>query len=233
MIASDKRVLETNLASRTLAIQGCLLDLYTHNINAISLIAALVGEMVWDINQIGWPSARPFTKNKDYDHDEYPFVAFMFYFLNGIALIICFYVLGVSAIYSMWGPIMATNGKDASAVRRAAALLKENQYQIFALMNIVYILILVGTCFFLWSLLDSINAAVCTFMMVTGAVVIVHHGFITVRTFDPDITLKKIFFPQFEIAAEQRDELAEQNLIDKRLKVWLPNVQVCPAIYYI
>lgn len=54
MIAADKKVLETNLLNKTLLIQGSLIDLYTHNVYAIGLIAALVGEMVWDTNQIGW-----------------------------------------------------------------------------------------------------------------------------------------------------------------------------------
>lgn len=219
MIAADKRVLETSLSSRTLAIQGALLKLYTHNIYAISLIAALIGEMVWDTNQIGWPAARKFTKNKDYDHEEYPFVQYFFYSINGIALIISFYVLGISAIYSMWGPIMATNGHDASAVRQAAALLKENQYQIFVLMNIVYILILVGTCFFLWALLESINASVCSAIMLGGAVVIVYYGFATVRTFNPEITLEKIFFPQYEIEEEHKDIIAQQRSIENEVKV--------------
>ena len=219
MIAADKRVLESSLASRTLTIQSNLLRLYTHNISAISLIAVLIGEMVWDTNQIGWPSARRFTKNPDYDHDEYPFVQYMFFSLNCVALILCFYVIVISTIYSMWGPIMATNGQDASAVRLAAALLKENQFQIFVLMNIVIVLILVGTCFFLWSLLDSINAAVCSTLMVCGAVMVIHYGFMTVRTFDPNITLEKIFFPYIELEEEQKIVLAEQKSIEKKLKV--------------
>ena len=119
----------------------------------------------------------------------------------------------------MWGPIMATNGQDASAVRLAAALLKENQFQIFVLMNIVIVLILVGTCFFLWSLLDSINAAVCSTLMVCGAVMVIHYGFMTVRTFDPNITLEKIFFPYIELEEEQKIVLAEQKSIEKKLKV--------------
>lgn len=219
MIASEKKVLETNLLNRTLLIQGSLIDLYTHNVYAISLIAALIGEMVWDCNQIGWPSSRKFSKNPDYDHDEYPFVQYFFYFLNGASICICFYVLSISTIYSMWGPIMATNGQDASAVREASLLMKENQYQIFLLMNIVIILIMTATAFFLWSLLDSIPAAICTVMLVGGSVVVIHYGLITVRNFDPEMTLQQIIFPHFALEEERKDILADQMRIDERLKV--------------
>lgn len=169
------------------------------------------------------PSSRDIgyatTRNADYSHDKYPFVQYMFYSLNCIAIAICFYVMAISMIYNMWGPIMAMNGHDASAVKEAAILMKENQFQIFLLMNIVFMLILLATSFFLWSLLDSIPAAICTVLMVGGAVVVIHYGFLTVRTFDPNITLHQILFPYIAVEAEKKDIIAEQDEVDARLKV--------------
>ena len=127
--------------------------------------------------------------------------------------------MSIATIMGMWGPIMATNGLDAASVIEAATLLKETQYQIFLLMNIVIVLIFVATCFFLWSLLDPIPAAMCSILMISGAYVVVYYGFATVRNFDPSMTVRQIIFPHTFLAEEKRDILAEQKELDRHLKV--------------
>jgi hypothetical protein len=212
MIVADKRVLETSLASGMLQIQSNLVALYTSNLNAIAFISAVVGLLMWNgIEQTEWP--------ENVHHP--PFVKFMFYFLDISALMICFYVFSISTVYSIWGPVMAMNGNDATSVKLAVRLLKENQFQIFLLINVMFVFVFGATTFFLWSLIETVPAIICTFLCVAGMIILVTVGFRTVRIFDPDITLKQIIFPHLFTEKDENDDNIAMGFAVEDLKVGL------------
>lgn len=210
MIVADKRVLETSLANGMLQIQSNLVQLYTSNLNAVAFISAVVGLLMWNgIAQAEWPL----------NVEHHPSVQYLFYFCDITALIICFYVFSISMIYSSWGPIMAMNGADATSVKVAVCLLKENQFQIFLAINIMFIFVFAATIFFLWALVETIPAAMCTVLCVGGMIVLVTVGYRTVRIFDPDITLKKIVFPHLIIQKDEHDENLAMDAAVENLQV--------------
>lgn len=218
MIVADKRVLETSLASGMLQIQSNLVQLYTSNLNAIAFISAVVGLLMWNgIEQTEFPL----------NVEHHPTVKFLFYFFDAVALGLCFYVFAISTVYSIWGPIMAMNGQDATSVKVAVRLLKENQFQIFLAINVIFVCVFAATTFFLWALIETVPAIICTFLCVSGVIILVTVGYRTVRIFDPDITLKKIIFPHLITEKDEHDENIAMDAAMESLQV-----RICSSVYY-
>jgi hypothetical protein len=192
MIVSDKRVLETSLASGMLAVQQDVIKLYTSNLGALGFIAATIGSLQWNgLEQTSMP-----VKNV-----TYPFLGYLFYALDTIALCICFYVFAMCTIANIWLPVMAMNGEDASAVTEAIRLLKQMQYKMFFLINVMFIFMFLASTVFHWGLAQNGPATMASFVFLTGISFLILYGYRTVRIFDPDITIRKIMRPE-ELHAE-------------------------------
>lgn len=186
MIVSDKRVLEASLASGMLAVQQDVIKLYTSNLGALGFIAATIGSLQWNgLEQTSMP-----VKNV-----TYPFLGYMFYGFDTVALCICFYIFSMCTISSIWLPVMAMNGEDASAVTEAIRLLKQMQYKLFFLINVMFVFMFLASATFHWGLAQDGPAAMASFVFVVGITALIVVGYRTVRIFDPDITIRTIMNP--------------------------------------
>ena len=211
MIVADKRVLETSLSQGLIQIQQTLVNQYTQNLNTISFVAVLIaGIELSGIEQASFPSVNVTNIAALY----------VFYAITAVSLCISLYVLALSCIYSIWGPVMAMNGEDANTVIEATRIMRSTQYQMFLLLNLSYMMLFGASALWHWCIVYDGVASIVTFLFFVGIIIVVVKGFRTVQLFDPHISIRSMIFPQEEHKLADEKEIAEREAAISEVKVY-------------
>jgi hypothetical protein len=210
MIVADKRVLETSLNQGMVQIQNSLVQQYTFNLNAIAFVSVICGNLLLNMLQQGsWPSIDgPDVVNR-----------WFCYGLSAVGMTVSFYIFSMATIYAIWGPMMAMHGEDASSVIEATRMMRKNQYEMFLLINVIYVVMFMTTIMWTWSLTSTGVAAICMFIYVAGTIVIVYMAYKTVMAFDPKLTLKSMLNPASVAERVAQEEDAEREKAISEVKV--------------
>jgi hypothetical protein len=178
MIAANKKLIQANLTQGVVGIQSNLISLYSNNLNSVGTQAALIA---------GFAFAAIASIPADISTSSYAKIVLMYLYFA--AFTICFitalFALSQTTIASTYGPRLALMGENATSVKTATDLMKNQQALVYKIGIVSITSLFIGACCLSWSLYPIGCATITTFLYILGYYVIAKEGIRAYQSFLP------------------------------------------------
>lgn len=166
MLQAQQRMIKANAKQGVLNIQTALITIYANNLSAIATQAALIAGFAFTFVIV----------QRDVALESSLALAYFYYTCYTICLVAALFALSQATITTIYGPWMAFKSEDNMAVHRAQEIMRHQANFVLKISIVSISSLFAGACLQTWNYYDPGIAAICTFIYLTGWLMLIGHG---------------------------------------------------------
>lgn len=166
MLQAQQRMIKANAKQGVLNIQTALITIYANNLSAIATQAALIA---------GFAFAFVILQ-RDVSLESSLALAYFYYSCYTICLVAALFALSQATITTIYGPWMAFKSEDNMAVHNAQEIMRRQANFVLKISIVSISSLFIGACLQTWNYYDPGIAAICTFIYLTGWLMLIGYG---------------------------------------------------------